>query len=135
MKLITSKTLLHAESEGVTEDEWPALKIKLYLAMSNHKKAIGLAAIQIGIKKRAFVIAKNNVLIYFKNPRYVTVSGFVTKHTEGCMSIPKKSFSVDRYDTVKVHDDVNGTQTFNGYLAYVVQHELDHLDGITIERK
>ena len=131
--IITKESILNTPSEGVTDEEWPSIRMKLHLGMQRHKKAVGFAAIQFGIAKRAFVIAKGDVLIFFKNPRYEKTTGDSYLHTEGCMSIPGKAYKVQRYPKIQIHDDMNGTQTFEGYLAAVVQHEMDHINGQTIK--
>jgi len=131
--IITKELTLNTPSEGVTDEEWPDLRLQLHLGMKRHKKAIGFASVQFGELKRAFVIAKGEVLIFFKNPRYIKTSGDSYLHPEGCMSIPKKAFKVQRYPKVQIHDDINGTQTFEGFLAAVIQHEMAHLEGQTIK--
>lgn len=131
--IVTKESILNLPSEGVTDDEWPSVRLQLHLGMQRHKNAVGFASVQFGTLKRAFVISKGEVLIFFKNPRYVNTSGDSYLHAEGCMSIPKKSFKLQRYPKVQIHDDINGTQTFEGFLAAVVQHEMDHLEGQTIK--
>jgi peptide deformylase len=131
--IVTKDSILNLPSEGVTDDEWPSIRLQLHLGMQKHKKAVGFASVQFGTLKRAFVMSKGEVLIFFKNPRYVKNTGDTYMHTEGCMSIPKKSFKVQRYPKVQIHDDINGSQIFEGFLAAVVQHEMDHLEGQTIK--
>ena len=131
--IITKESTLNTPSESVTDEEWPGLRLQLHLGMQRHKNAVGFASVQFGKLKRAFVISKGEVLIFFKNPRYIKNSGDSYLHAEGCMSIPGKTFKVQRYPKIQIHDDVNGTQTFEGYLAAVVQHEMDHIEGQTIK--
>ena len=132
-KIITKESILNRPSEAITDAEWPSLRLRLHLGMQKHKKAVGFAAVQLGKNKRAFVISKGEVLIFFKNPRYVKTTGDSYLHIEGCMSIPGKAFKVQRYPKVHIHDDINGPQVFEGFLAAVIQHEMDHLEGQTIK--
>lgn len=111
---------------------------------------VGLAANQVGVPKRIFVI---NVLAtddpekqdehdfkVFINP-YVIPDKNSTKErgVEGCASVPNLVGRVRRHDIVDVdywtsknqHELIN----FSGYLARVAQHEADHLDGILMTDK
>ncbi len=106
--------------------------------------ALGLAAPQIGISKR-MVIFKNKNLDergYLKsekdydvliNPRITQFRGDKDKMTESCLSCPDVSVEVTRYKEIKVKAyDEEGkkiNKRYDGFLARVVQHELDHLDG------
>jgi len=94
---------------------------------------LGLAAVQIGyplrmawycIKQKDEVIER--VLI---NPEIVDRAGKFTFNDEACLSIPRRRFSTDRYAVVNVK---SGREKFmaTGLEALVVQHEIDHMDGI-----
>lgn len=106
--------------------------------------ALGLAAPQIGISKRIVVFKNKNfdergrvknekdydVLI---NPRITQIRGDKEVTTEGCLSCPDISVEVARYTEIKVKAyDRHGkkiNKRYTGFLARVVQHELDHLEG------
>jgi len=102
---------------------------------------IGLAAPQVGIFKRAFVMAYDGVNRFMVNPKIVGYSG-ITHEREGCLSLPGASAKgnrqrnpayVRRYETVEVeYRDKTGEEKreeFKGHTARVVQHEMDHLKG------
>jgi len=100
---------------------------------------IGLAANQIGITKRVFVMGSNNIPGFpvpfaIFNPRIVEASTEMVTDQEGCLSYPglfltvkRPSWIVAEYQNVK-GDTIEAR--FEGYLAKCFQHELDHLDGI-----
>ena len=100
---------------------------------------VGLAAIQIGVPKRIVTVdtAKKDepkqpqVLI---NPEVVWCSDERSSYEEGCLSIPEYYEEVERPAQVKVrYTDLDGkTQEVdaNGLLATVLQHEIDHLNGV-----
>jgi len=106
--------------------------------------ALGLAAPQIGINKRIVVFKSRNfeertriksredydILI---NPRITQVRGEEEKMTEGCLSCPEVSVEVARATEIKVRAlDEQGrkiNKRYSGFLARIVQHELDHLEG------
>ncbi len=85
---------------------------------------LGLAAPQVGINARFFVTRWGEVFI---DP-VITRAGSPLYVNEGCLSYPGKSATKLRYTTVQV-----GSRTYCGIEAVVIQHELDHLNGITIE--
>ena len=100
---------------------------------------IGLAANQIGIVKRVFVMGSNNIPGFpapfaVFNPRIVEASTEMVTDQEGCLSYPglfltvkRPSWIVAEYQNAK-GDTIEAR--FDGYLSKCFQHELDHLDGI-----
>jgi peptide deformylase len=99
---------------------------------------VGLAAPQIGVSKRLFVIDiatgddQPSDLRVFVNPEILEV-GEVCISTEGCLSFPGSSEEVKRGETVKVRAQNERGEPFeleaDGLLAIAIQHENDHLDG------
>lgn len=99
---------------------------------------IGLAAPQIGINKRIFVMGNPTQSYICVNPEIVSGSGTV-KEQEGCLSFPGLWLHVNRYETVQVkYQDILGKpheREFSGMAARVFQHEYDHLNGICFVNK
>ncbi|ALB02128.1 hypothetical protein ACH24_05905 [Francisella persica ATCC VR-331] len=100
---------------------------------------IGLAAIQVGIKKRFFIMydnleKQNPEIITIINPQIIEQSGKIIDE-EGCLSFPGISAKVNRATTVKIKalnefgDEIEIEK--DGFLARCIQHEIDHLNGIT----
>lgn len=103
-----------------------------------HDQGGGLAATQIAVDKRIFVMdasANRSAVMFFINPEIVEQSGQI-EEVEGCLSFPGVSAKIKRAAYIKMRAlDYNG-QPFeveyeNNYEARCVQHELDHLNGIT----
>lgn len=96
-------------------------------------KGVGLSAPQIGVNKRVFCIATNPVEVFF-NPTVVWFSDNEDAQEESCMSAPGASALVKRPKdiTIRYHkpDGTVDTRTFRGVTSRIVQHEMDHLDGI-----
>jgi peptide deformylase len=94
---------------------------------------IGLAAPQIGISKRIFVMGNPQQSYICVNPKILSGQGQV-KDQEGCLSFPGLWLHVNRYETIQVeYQDILGKQhqrEFTGLIARVFQHEYDHLDGV-----
>ncbi|AGS81031.1 peptide deformylase [Caulobacter phage Cr30] len=100
------------------------------------EKAIGLAAPQIGINLQVIAIQSNPVIVMF-NPKIIDAS-YETLITleEGCVSFPGIFTEVERPRRIKVrYTEPNGnvvTKKFEDFTARVIQHEIDHLNGITM---
>jgi len=105
------------------------------------EKGIGLAAVQIGKNIRAAIInrdadksLKEHLVII--NPKIFSASKEIDEDTEGCLSIPGVEVPVKRHRKIKVrYTDMNGEEhkiKAVNLFARVLQHEIDHLDGILI---
>ena len=133
---------------SVEEGEEIATKLLNYLNES--KTGIGLAANQIGINKRVCVICREPVVLI--NPEIVEKSEEQFVFAEGCLSFPDDYVRTQRHKWVKVKADNHESELMfemwdvkpgdegydkNKFLDYAyevacVQHEIDHLDGITM---
>lgn len=113
------------------------LAIDLTETMIN-SKGVGLAAPQIGISARAFVMSANPVIAVF-NPIIVDQSKETVLLEEGCLSYPELLVKVKRPRTIKVRfTRPNGeivTEKYTGITARIFLHELDHLDGIVFTKR
>ena len=101
---------------------------------------IGLAAVQVGVLRRMVVIdtvrgeeePKNPLMLI--NPEILSLGDTVRLHEEGCLSIPEMYAEVERPALVRVrYVDIEGQQReedFEDLLATVVQHEIDHMNGV-----
>ena len=100
---------------------------------------IGLAAIQIGVKKRIIVLdishkegLKNPM--YFINPEIINKSKNMSIYEEGCLSVPGQFPEINRPDSCHIrYLDYYGQPKelkARGMLATCIQHEMDHLEGI-----
>jgi peptide deformylase len=103
-------------------------------------RGVGLAAPQIGISKRAMVIEIPEEDIYYEmiNPRILHMEG-QEEGWEGCLSVPGVEGLVARAEKLQVNylnrEGEERQLKAEGYLARVVQHENDHLDGILFTDK
>jgi len=102
------------------------------------QKGVGLAAPQVGVPLRLFVISldgsRENVMVFI-NPT-VTPDGELEAIEEGCLSVPGIYTKIRRYKNCKVTaTDLNGrefTDEADGLYARALQHEYDHIEGMTI---
>ena len=99
---------------------------------------LGIAAAQVGVLKRAFIINHNNMFIEFINPEIVEKSG-EQENIEGCLSIKKYTGKVQRPNMVKVkaYDRYNNKFELKveGFMAAAICHEYDHLEGVLFTDK
>lgn len=105
----------------------------MYLA-----NGVGLAAVQVGVLRRAVVIDCGDGKVELVNPRIVGQSGR-QEGTEGCLSFPEEYFVVPRPNSVIVEAQDRYGKPFRikgeGLKARAFCHEIDHLDGVVFKTK
>ncbi len=93
----------------------------------------GLAAVQVGVLRRIFVVRVEEGYFEFINPKILKKSGSQIS-AEGCLSVPNKSGNVDRPQKVVVEAQNRKGEFFKitayDFFAKAICHEYDHLDGI-----
>lgn len=103
-----------------------------------HAKGIGLAAPQIGLLRRVVVTDIGEGLLELINPEILSIKDELVG-VEGCLSLPGQKYQVSRALQIVVKAlDRQGREfelTADQLLARVIQHELDHLDGILINSR
>lgn len=105
------------------------MRITLY-----HSNGVGLAAPQVGVNKRVIVADdRESPYVEMVNPRIIESSG-CEEDVEACLSVPERAGWVRRATSIKVvYQDRFGqehTMKAGGYLARILQHEIDHLEGV-----
>jgi len=107
--------------------------------LKSEQDAVGLAAPQIGISKRIFVVMSDQGPLLFINPRIIKKSGGTEVMEEGCLSLPKVWLNVKRAKEIEIEAlDINNKKMrikADGVFARILQHEIDHLNGILIVDK
>lgn len=126
--------LLHSVSMPVdpAEDISPLIHRLVYGVRALN--GVGLAAVQIGEAKRAFVAVSGIKIIPYINPVLIRHGRDVETDVEGCLSTDGHVVHVERFRIVEIKyerwpDRRVVTDRFTGKDARVMQHELDHLDG------
>ena len=137
--------ILRKVAEDVTKDHIGLQQLIKDLFETMYKAdGIGLAAPQIGKSERVFVIdgspvaedepAMANFKKTFINAHIIEKSGETALMQESCLSIPNLKEEVKRESHIRIiyydQDWVFHDETYDGYVARVIQHEYDHLDGI-----
>jgi peptide deformylase len=126
--------ILREKAKQVTEfnDELPELIQRMEQIMRD-AKGVGLAAPQVGISKRIFIYDSEEGVKAIVNPKITRSKGEQTGE-EGCLSLPGLQGEVTRaLNIVLKAQDINGKPLrlkAEEFEARVMQHEIDHLDGI-----
>jgi len=104
-------------------------------AMHSHI-GVGLAAPQIGVSLRLFVMLDGTTVITCINPSIISHGRDTELAVEGCLSFPMRQVSVKRHRVITVEYLDEETRpihrTLKGFTARIFQHELDHLNGVCI---
>ena len=137
---MTAQNIIHDQlflSEKSTSANRADLKVAEDLRdtlLANRDKAVGLAANMIGKNKRIIAFYVGLLPLVMLNPQITKKSGeYLTE--EGCLSLSGER-KTKRYRTITVtYQDMNlntKTQEFTDFIAEVIQHEVDHCEGILI---
>jgi peptide deformylase len=135
--------ILKAKCEAVQPDDPDLLdQVETMLAvLRSTDDGVGLAAPQVGIKKRIIILAPNKSegpITVMVNPEIISKSDAVGESREACLSFPGISTVVSRHKEITVryclpsapNPELAIERTFETWEARIVQHEIDHLDGI-----
>ncbi|MFI5045992.1 MAG: peptide deformylase [Acidimicrobiia bacterium] len=121
--------------EELTDDLVPLVS-GMYATMAE-AEGVGLAAPQVGVRKRLFTydLHEGDGPHVVVNPEIVERSGVVLLE-EGCLSVPGFRFEIVRAERLTMRGiDLDGREVVldaDGLLAHVIQHEIDHLDGVLL---
>ena len=130
--LITNIIDLRKKSEKAEFNEIDNLVEKLELELSKYKTGIGLSAIQIGILKKISIIRTPNLQLNLINPIIIQKYDKFRFKGEACLSFPGLVIDTSRYYEIVVINNEKEKIIFVGLEAVIVQHEIDHLNGLTI---
>lgn len=139
MKILTAQNpILRQKSKKVSKIDSLVLNIINQLSTTLQKQAnpggVGLAAVQTGEPVAIFIAKIGKNYVPFVNPEIKKFSGETTEALEGCLSVPtyygmvKRSFEIEIAFLNKKGRKV--TKKYSGFLARILQHETDHLNGV-----
>jgi len=137
--IFTPDSRLRSISDRVDESEFgPELEeyMKGMLSKMRELNGVGLAGIQVGDQRRLLVADPGTGPIMMVNPELVKKSEETVMFQEGCLSLPGFVTDVERSESIKVRFNTplgeEVEEDYFGVESVVVQHEMEHLDGITI---
>lgn len=128
------EAFLAQKAEPATPDDLQTAA-DLLETLEHHKNGcVGMAANMIGVNKRIIAVNTGFLFLVLFNPE-ITKGSDAYEAEEGCLSLPGVR-KTQRFRTVTVRYQDRTftwrTQTFSGFAAQIVQHEIDHCNGILI---
>ena len=138
-ELMHDAIFLAGKSDVVTKEDLPVAKDLLDTLIAHREGCVGMAANMIGVRKRiiAFLDESGRAPTYtvMLNPQIIAKSG-IYEAEEGCLSLLGNPRKCKRYKTIKVQFQTlefeTHTKNFSGWTAQIIQHEIDHCNGILI---
>ncbi len=138
-ELMHDPIFLAAKAVPATKDDLPVAQDQLDTLTAHRDSCVGMAANMIGEKKRiiAFLDESGRTPTYtvMLNPEIIKKDGAYDTE-EGCLSLLGGPRPCRRYKSIKVRyqtaDMQTRLKTYTGFTAQIIQHEVDHCDGILI---
>ena len=134
-ELIHDPILLARKSEKATKEDLQVAQDLLDTLTAHKDGCVGMAANMIGVCKRIIAFDNDGTYMVMFNPEIIKKSGSYDAE-EGCLSLLGGPRKCKRYKTIKVQWQTAEFQTriktFTGFSAQIIQHEIDHCNGILI---
>ncbi|MGN1009204.1 MAG: peptide deformylase [Butyricicoccus sp.] len=132
--IMKDERFLAQKAEPATRDDLQTADDLLDTLRANAAGCVGMAANMIGVNKRIIAFDNEGSYMVMFNPEIVKHSGQYEAE-EGCLSLPGTR-KTKRYQSIKVkyqnRDFGVRFKTFTGWTAQIIQHEIDHCEGILI---
>ena len=134
-ELIHDPILLARHSEVATIEDLQVAQDLLDTLIAHKDGCVGMAANMIGVQKRIIAFDNDGTYMVMFNPEIIKKSGSYDAE-EGCLSLLGGPRKCKRYKSIKVQWQTAEMQTriktFTGFPAQIIQHEIDHCDGVLI---
>ena len=134
-EVVHDPILLGVKSEPATKEDLQVARDVLDTLIANKDACVGMAANMIGVRKRIIVFDNEGTYMTMFNPEIIKMSGPYDTE-EGCLSLLGGPRPCKRYQTIKVQWQNEQFQTriktFTDWSAQIIQHEIDHCNGILI---
>ena len=134
-ELVHDPLFLGIKSKPAVKEDILVGRDLLDTLMAHKETCVGMAANMIGVTKRIIAFSDNGKYTVMYNPEIVSRSG-AYQTEEGCLSLLGGPRPCTRYKTIRVkyQDERFAWKTANyaGFTAQIIQHEVDHCDGVLI---
>lgn len=132
--IVKDVLFLGQKSSYATKEDFSIAQDLLDTLIANRDRCVGMAANMIGVKKRIIIINMGLANVVMFNPEIIRKSDpYETE--EGCLSLTGVRKTI-RYETIEVeYMDITWKRQrkiYSGWIAQIIQHECNHLDGIII---
>lgn len=132
--IVKDQLFLSMKSAPATAEDLSTAQDLLDTLKANAAGCVGMAANMIGAAKRIIAFDNDGTYMVMFNPEIIRQEGPYSTE-EGCLSLPGKR-TAKRYRSIKVRYQNEAFQTrlktFTGWIAQIIQHEIDHCNGILI---
>lgn len=133
--LVHDPITLAKKSAPATEDDLQTAEDLLDTLIAHKDTCVGMAANMIGVRKRIIAFADGDHYTVMLNPEICKQSGAYDTE-EGCLSLLGGPRKTRRYHSIKVQYQTTALQmrikTYTGFTAQIIQHEVDHCNGVLI---
>lgn len=134
-EIVKDNEKLIQKAVEATREDLAIIEDMIDTAKANEDICVGLAANQIGERVRIIIVKMGKQFIPLVNPEIVSRSQSTYEDEEACLS-HEGTRKAKRYSTIEVvyrdRSFKKKKQSFNGFVAQVIQHEMDHCEGILI---
>ncbi len=134
-ELMHDPIFLAGKSEVATPEDLQTAQDLLDTLSAHKDECVGMAANMIGVKKRIICFDNNGSYMTMFNPEIIKTDGIYNTE-ESCLSLLGGPRSTKRFKKIKVKyteaDFKIKIKTFEGWIAQIIQHEIDHCNGILI---
>lgn len=134
-ELMHDPIFLARKSETATKEDLQTAQDLMDTLMAHRETCVGMAANMIGVTKRIIAFADGKGYTLMLNPKIMKQSGEYETE-EGCLSLLGGPRKTKRYQKIKVEyqtaDFQTRLKTYEGWTAQIIQHEIDHCNGILI---
>lgn len=132
--IVTDILFLQQKSEPATKADKQVMRDLMDTLQAHKMECAGLAANMIGVRKRIIAVNLGMINLLMVNPVILSAEGEYETE-EGCLSLPGER-KTKRYQRIEVeYQDQNmhkHKQKFGGWVSEIIQHEIDHCNGILI---
>lgn len=134
-ELMHDPIFLAQKSVPATTEDLPTAKDLLDTLAAHQETCVGMAANMIGVCKRIIAFDNQGSYMVMLNPQILKQSGAYDTE-ESCLSLLGGPRKTKRYQKIKVQYQTQDFQTriktFEGWTAQIIQHEIDHCNGVLI---
>lgn len=134
-ELIYDPIFLTGKSKLATKEDLSVAQDLMDMLMAHKDRCVGMAANMIGIRKRIIVFDNEGTYMTMFNPEIIKKSEPYDAE-ESCLSLLGGHHKCKRYQIIKVQwqtaEFKTLIKTFTGWTAQIIQHEVDHCDGVLI---
>ena len=133
-EIMRDEAFLSQKAEPATLEDLPVAQDLLDTLTAHKDGCVGMAANMIGVRKRIIVFDNEGTYMVMFNPEIIKKSG-PYEAEEGCLSL-SGTRKAKRWQSIKVQYQNEQFQTrlktFTGWTAQIIQHEIDHCEGVLI---